>query len=315
MAAETPGHSPDGSDVDEAFEARIGPVREALAALLDASDQLSNERGWLPAADSPAMAELADGAQFKGSSTWGDPIQAAHNWGQLLVVHTGDCARALVRELSQSAAPVYAQFVLARAVLEAAGRAWWLFEPGIGLRLRVARVINERIFGLHQQLRLPLPEEYLARARERLNELFAEAARLGFGTVGGPRADIGYLEETRPGQTELVTNLLSADGDSSLEAFVYGFFSAVAHGTTFGLTSSVEANAPSAPRTPGVTWGAVKTRSPDVVHVLAAVILGTREAQGRRNELFGWASESWEAAAREALQSVRQATGPGPSAP
>jgi hypothetical protein len=304
MAVETPGHSTEGLDVAEAFEAHIGPVREALAALLDASDQLREERGSLPAADSQAMAELAAGAQFKGSSTWGDPVHAAHNLGQLLVVHTGDCARALVRELSQSATPVYAHVVLARASLEAASRAWWLFEPGIGLRLRVARVINDRIFGLSQQGRLPLPEEYRAQARERLNELFAEAARLGFRTVRDPRTDLRYLEEKRPGQTELVKNLWRADGDSSLGALVYGFFSAVAHGTTFGLTSSVEANAPNAPRTPGVTWGAVKTRSLEVVHVLAAVILGTREAQGRRNELFGWASQSWNAVATEAIRSV-----------
>ena len=304
MAAETPGHSAEGSDVDEAFEARIGPVREALAALLDASDQLRDEWGSLPAADSQAMAELAAGAQFKGSSTWGDPVHAAHNWGQLLVVHTGDCATALVRELSQSATPVYAHVVLARASLEAASRVWWLFEPGIGLRLRVARGMNDRIFGLSQQRRLPLTEEGRARARERLSELLAEAARLGFQTVRDPRTSIRYFEETRPGQTEMIKNLFSADGDSSLGAFVYGFFSAVAHGTTFGLTSSVEANPPNAPRTPGVTWGAVTTRSLDVVHVLAAVILGTREAQGRRNELFGWASQSWNAVATEAIRFV-----------
>jgi hypothetical protein len=64
------------------------------------------------------MAELAGGAQFKGSPTWGDPVHAAHNWGQLLVLHTDDCARALVRELSQSATPVYAHVVLQKALDE-----------------------------------------------------------------------------------------------------------------------------------------------------------------------------------------------------
>lgn len=108
----------------------------------------------------------------------------------------------------------------------------------------------------------------------------------------------------RPGPTQLVKELLSADGDPSLGALIYGAFSAVAHGTTFGLMSSVEADIPDQARAPGVKWGAVGTSSLDVVHALAAVILGTREALGRRNELFGWKSQSWSATAVDAIQAV-----------
>jgi hypothetical protein len=311
MAIERPGHSSDPSNADEAFEAHVAPVRRALAALLDASDELRDAWGSQAAADSPAMAELAAGAEFKGSSTWGDPLDAAHNLGQLRLVATSDCARALVRVLSPpGASPVYAHAVLARSSLELASRASWLFEPAIGFRLRVARGMNDRIFGLSEQSRLPLPEEERARISERLNELFAEAARLGFKTVPARRRHVRYLEEMRPGQTELVKKLLSADDDASLGALLYGMLSAVAHGTTFGLTPRVKTDAPNLPKTPGVTWGAVSTSSLDVVSVLTAVILGTAKAYRHRNEFFGWASQSWNETAARAIQAAKSSLPP-----
>ena len=63
---------------EEAFEAQIAPAREALAALLDASDQLRDQWGSFPDADSPAMAELAAQTAFRGNSPWDEePAQAA----------------------------------------------------------------------------------------------------------------------------------------------------------------------------------------------------------------------------------------------
>jgi hypothetical protein len=304
VASQGPQQPSDGPSIDEAFEAHIAPTRKALTALLDASDHLRDHWGSLPAPNSQAMAELAAQGELKGNSPWEDePAQAAHNQGQLLLFSSGDCARALVRVLSDRETPVYAHVVLARASLEHASRAWWLFEPAIGLRRRVARSMNERIFGLYEQRRLPLTEEDEARASERLNGLFAEATRLGFQSVS--ERSRRYLDERRPGQTQLIKDVLSTGGDESLGSLVYGAFSAVAHGTTFGLTSSVEAAPPNVSRPPGVTWGAVITSSGDVVSVLTAVILGTLDAHGRRNALFGWASESWDEAVFRVIQVMK----------
>jgi hypothetical protein len=315
VAIEGPQQPSDGPDVDELFEAHVAPTREALTALLDASDHLRDYWGYLPAPDSQAMAELAVQAHLKGNSPWDEePAQAAHNQGHLLLFGSGDCARALVRELSHRDTPVYAHVVLARAALEHASRAWWLFDPAIGLRRRVARGMNERIFGLYEQRRLSLTEEHDARASERLNGLFAEAARLGFQPVSDSSRARRYLEERRPGQTQLLKNVLSTDGDDSLGALVYGAFSAVAHGTTFGLMSSVEAAAPNVPRPPGMTWGAVGTSSRDVVSVLTAVIVGTMGAHRRRNEFFGWASQSWNETVVRAIEAVKGSFPPGTTA-
>jgi hypothetical protein len=252
MASGESAGSSEARNVDEAFEAHVGPVRDAT-----------------------------------------------------------DCVEELVGVFSKGRrTPVYAHIVLARAALEQAGRAWWLLEPGIGVRLRVARGMNDRIFGLAQQDRLPVPEQHRARGSGRLYELLAGAEELGFEIVPSRRAKMRYLQEVRPGQTQLVKRLLNAPtGDASLGAFVYAMFSAVAHGTTFGLMSSVkEASNPGG--APGVQWGAVYTDFLDVMHVLAAVILGAREVVGRRNELFGWESDSWSRTAAEALQTVRRSLPP-----
>jgi hypothetical protein len=295
------GRGAETSNVEEAFEAHVGPVRDALSDLLRAADELRDNWGWFPAPDSPGMRELANAVEFQAASPWGDPVHAAHNLGQLLLFAAGDCVEALVAALSpERATPVYAHLVLARAALEQASRAWWLFEPGIGVRLRVARGMNDRLFGIAQQDdRLRVSEHDRTTAFQRREDLLAEAERLGFEIVVSRRIDVRYLEEVRPGQTQLVKELLGAP----LGALVYGLFSAVAHGTTFGLMQSVQ-RAPNAPRPPGVEWGAVGTDSLDVVHVMAAVILATREALGRRNDLFGWNSDEWNSSAATALQAL-----------
>ena len=294
-------------NLDDAFEAKVGPVRDGLTKLLDAADNVRDSWGHMPAEDSKAMAELAEEASYRGDSPWGqDPVQAAHNTAQLLAFGANDCARAMIRLLDSESPPVYAHIVLARAVLEHAGRAWWLLDPRIGVRLRIARGMNERLNGLSEQGRLPLNDEDKTRAKTRRAALFAEAERHGFRKVRRDRSTPPTLEEERPGQTALIKLLLREQGDVSLGAMVYGLFSAVAHGTTFGLSSSVTMKSPGLPKTPGTTWGALYTDADDVVAVLTAALLGVGLAVGRRNTLFGWRSDSWNDAWKDAVRTAKR---------
>lgn len=257
------------------------------------------------------MAELAAGAEFKGSSPWGDPVHDAHNLGGMLLVATSDCARALVQVLSPGVSPVYAHVVLARSSLELSSRAWWLFEPAIALRLCVARGMNERIFGLSQQTRLRLAEKDVARASERLNELFAEAARLDFKTVPDRRRHVRYLEEMPPSQTELIKKLLSTDGDASLGA--PRVWSVLGRSSWNDVRPNVQCESRRT-EPPENTWRHMGSRvyesSLDVVSVLTAVILGTAKAHRHRNEFFGWASQSWNETAARAIQAAKSSLPP-----
>jgi hypothetical protein len=298
-----------GSDaeVHARFEAHVGPVRDALMGLLDTAEKLRQSWGSMPDANSRAMAELALEHQFKSPPPWGDdPVQSAHNLGQLLLYGASDCARGVVRLLSSDETPVFAHVVLARGGLEHAGRAWTLVDPSISVRLRVARVMNERLFGLSAQLRLPVDEADKQRARERRAALLAAGEQLGYRKVRPDRQTPVTLETQRMSQTALVRAILQTSEDATLGATVYGYYSAVAHGTTFGLTQSVEMNVPGAPATPGVTWGGILTSSRAVVTVLVSLILGLGPAYKARNDFFGWPSQEWNQAYAHALRSARQ---------
>jgi hypothetical protein len=119
------------------------------------------------------------------------------------------------------------------------------------------------------------------------------------------KRDAPVFSEERPGQTELVRKLLEV-GDAAARWARIWAFSAVAHGTTFGFSSSVTLDAPNLPKTPRVTWGAIYTGSRDVVSVLTAVVLGIGEAYSPRNKLLGWSSDGWNQAWLHALRTARQ---------
>lgn len=81
--------------------------------------------------------------------------------------------------------------------------------------------------------------------------------------------------------------------DRRLGEIVYGLYSAVAHGTTFGLSNSFTLDAEELSKTLGITWGAIYTGSGEVVILLCAVVIGWGQAIDRRNKLFGWHSVDW----------------------
>jgi len=88
--------------------------------------------------DSPAMAEFTAESALAGPSPWGDlPVTNSHNGTVLLLVAAEDHLKALCRMLERPAPTAFGPVVLARAALEAAGRAAWLAEPGIGAKRRV----------------------------------------------------------------------------------------------------------------------------------------------------------------------------------
>jgi len=174
---------------DAAFEAYIAPNRELLTRLVEASRELKDQWSELPAEDSPAMAELAAEHQFRGDPPWdNEPATAAHNIAHLVIFGAEDHATALVRLLEDDHTPVFAHIVLARACLEYAAKGWWLLDAGIGLRLRIARGMNERLLTLSEAARLPLPDEERERAKKRRAEIFDRGTSLGFQKVRPLRA-------------------------------------------------------------------------------------------------------------------------------
>jgi hypothetical protein len=292
------------------FEAHVGPVREALVGLLDEAESLRQRWGSLPDAHSQAMAEVAAESEYRGESPWGDdPVQQAHNLGQLLLVGADDLARSTCKLLQQGDAPVFAHVVLARSALEHAARAWRLLDPTVRVRQRIARGMNERLFSLSQQAMLPSDPEVKRRARDRIRSILGEAERVGLRRLPSRPRIPAYLEEARPSSTELVRRLLESGSDRELGKLIYAYFSAVTHGTAFGLSQSVDRDMATASGRLGATQGAVYTSSQGVCTVLTGLVLGFAKAMDARNELFLWDSAAWKVAVVSALRAGRTSLG------
>jgi hypothetical protein len=298
----------DSDEIARRFEEHIAPLRDSLERLVDLSDSITDRWGHMPSADSPAMAELAAEREFSGPEPWGDqPVQATYNIAGLQIVSATDCARSVITLLRGDRTPTFSHVVLARACLEQLGRASQLLEPGIGIRARVARGVNERIFGLAEQRRLPLEDP--ARPEHRRKALLGVGKSLDFAVVRMPRGLL-LLHEERPGLTELLRRTFELPHDRSLGDAIYGMYAAVSHGTSFGLSDSVDARHPDIPFRPGVTMGAVVTSSIQVVSVLCAITIGWGQAINRRMELFGWQSPEWAEAWLGALRVAKQSLPP-----
>lgn len=298
------------SDSSEAFETHVGPPRVALTALLDSGEELRQRWGSLPDANSRAMAEIASEGQYVGASPWGDePVQQAHHLGHLLLLSSDDSVRAACKLLSEGEAPVFAHVVLARSALEHAGRAWWLLDPDLTIRQRVIRGFNERLYSLVQQTRLAIERDARRKARDRIRGIFEEGERIGFRRLPAERGQPASLEERRPSPTRLMGRLLEIGGDEDLGKLVYSYFSAVTHGTAFGLTQSVDRDMATAPPELGLQQGALFTSSQAVCTVLTGLILGSGRALKARNDLFAWESAKWNTTMVSAFRAARASLG------
>ncbi|MEX1124491.1 MAG: hypothetical protein WD895_05310 [Acidimicrobiia bacterium] len=278
---------------NDPFYEAITPIRDVVQALIDLLDP---EPAPLPHIDSPAMRELALERDFDGA--WGnEAVHHAHvigSWKRLLAV---DCAKAMIRDLYEDPPPVFAHKVLSRAVIENAAAAAWILEPAISIRQRIGRGRNERIFSAKEVLRLPdLPEAQRIRSNTIIETIRQTARELGFSVTAN-----GWIEEDRPRFTRLLRWLLTND----LGGMIANYYSAVAHGTQYGLASAVlSAEPPTAFGERRVTIG---TFPHDVRFALSASGLALIKGVSYEIELFGRDIPEWEQACTTVLNVVEEA--------
>lgn len=274
------------SEVDDPFYRKIGPLRDALRAIVDAVEAAGETVGHIAAADSAAMAEVAQQGAYVGA--WGDrPAEQAHSTSTLFMLLARDTARSACRLLDADPVVIYSHMVVARSCLEACARARWLDEPGIGIRRRIARTMTERIYSITEQGRIPGLDESAPpdKQSETLIEALAgEAVRQGFDVIKDRRSKA--IGERRLGSTEAVQWLLSDIGPDLGES-VFRFYSAVDHGTIYALGQNLDPVSDQSELEP-VELGQVVVDSRSVELVLAAMILGYGRAADSYLSHRGW---------------------------
>ena len=139
----SPGLSADMVDADA--ESSLGGLHHLLQNGLDLWTELFTQSRGKPVSDSPATQELMAEATLRGE--WGeDPVGQVLAHVQTLSLIAQDQTVGLLA-LFRAGSP-YAPITISRAPTEAFSRAWWLLDPAIDARARVARGMNERLESL-----------------------------------------------------------------------------------------------------------------------------------------------------------------------
>lgn len=125
----------------------------------------------------------------------------------------------------------------------------------------------------------------------RRDRILEEAKRQKFRVISR-KGHVPAIEEERPSQTKLLRSLLAGGGDDDLGALIYNYYSAVAHGSMYGLLQQFERTDQRNALSPLVT-ASLSVSSDDINSVLSAVLLGYARAVKEHFSLMGWDRESW----------------------
>jgi len=117
----------------------VSENRSALQATLDFGRRRLGSPKWEPAAQSEAATEIANTETRDTGAPWGeDPSRTAYAAANIMMTAVLDDLASLFR-LLDTQMPVLGATVVARSAIEIGSTAWWLMEPGIGVRRRVCR--------------------------------------------------------------------------------------------------------------------------------------------------------------------------------
>jgi hypothetical protein len=260
-----------------------GHLLSLYEGLLGRAIAVREEHQDQPAIGSIAHQELtALEPQLVGS--WhSSPVLTALAVGSSALASGLDHLHAL-RVTLQSEGVVVAHVTLARAALEAFGRAWWVFDPSLDGRQRVARGLTELLYGMRQNLGLGPPLVDRERTTTRMDEIVSGAVARSLTLLpqkGDSRApEIG---ERRPEATELIRQLLEGS-DSQVGAQLFRVYSAMSHSTMPGLATLIQADFRGERKAIGRL-----TLDPVLRYALLGFsILGLDAALSRQAEVYGW---------------------------
>lgn len=213
--------------------ALIPAMKSILSGFGRFANALHEATDFLPAARSQAAREYQTDDGDRGQvetnySLAATLLMAAEN-------HLEATSRLLVEPLTH-----YGLFAVCRAAMENSARAWWLLDPDIDVKERVARGLLTRFFSLHEAAQveeLMNPDkkweelQSVARARD-----VAERARAqGFTVTATKRGRFGLEGVERPSTTALLEEV-----HEELGAVMYKYLSASVHGTSYALMQEME---------------------------------------------------------------------------
>jgi len=219
-------------------------ITPTLGAVLQDVQQFCGEfkdrYGHGPEPGSPLAIEVEDRTESGPKGPW-TPVDIAMPYelaGGVLILSTEHYLSALC-QLLQPTMALFGFQVIARATVESAAQAWWLLEPGIPVRKRVARAYTARWNSVEERRKADESAGLDANDHQRRSLAFrVSAAELGlaerYEKDDKTKRVIGFERIVPRRITSLVHAYLSWLGMSKGE-YWYRCMSGVAHSTLFGL--------------------------------------------------------------------------------
>jgi hypothetical protein len=208
------------------------------------------EDDWVSHWESPELRSIAwrefciDAPAESGpSGNWTiETPRAAHAVGTLAVMVSTQTLfglSQLVRPDQQIAA--FAFEIIARSVLEASARAWWIYDPAIEMRPRVARAKTVELYSVDEGVKAERHGlgtiDHFEPERERI---IREAKNLGLGFDYSKSGElVGFEGQRRPEATPIIEELLTALGLRDAAKLTYRLYSAVDHATIYATIRSL----------------------------------------------------------------------------
>jgi hypothetical protein len=201
-------------------------VQQTLHGFANVFATYREQYQWRPLRDSPAALALAREEEFAGA--WSDePVADLLGLAALQVTSAVEHLEAVTRLLDDEPM-VFAPATVTRAVLEAAGRCWWLLDPDLPFAQCLHRALTERLYGIWENSKFPEAIRPKVVWERKIKRILSEAEARGIPHGKGSTRVPPYIGAARPAPTQLIRDLL---GSPELGSVVYRHLSAIAHAT------------------------------------------------------------------------------------
>jgi hypothetical protein len=288
----------------QAFLAAIEPMRAALADVIAGTQELQHHQ---PAADSLAMAELADEADLI-EALGGSPGHNARMIGGFQLMAAERHVEALGLLITARESILYSGEVLGRAAIEACARSFWLLDAALSARERAARGMTERLYGMWEVMRLTGDR---ARYRAQSEALLADAKQAGYPTHHRKKASHYVGRTPRPDATTAMSQVMAVPGvdlDVDLGKLAQRYLSMFVHATTPGLLLAAGDRSGALPIDDLTVRVPLYASSDQVNTVLALVGSAYVRAAAAQLGLSGWTTDDWQKKAVNLAGLSRQVT-------
>jgi hypothetical protein len=258
-------------------------VQQTLHGLTNVFAGYRERYQWEPQPDSPASLALAREEQFAGA--WSDePVADLLSLTALQVTSAVEHLEAVTRLLDDEPM-VFPPATVTRAVLEAAGRSWWLLDPDLPFAECLHRAITERLYGIWENSKFPEAVRPKAVWERKIKRILSEAEARGIPNKRGSTGVPPYVGAARPKSTQLIQDLL---GSAELGSVVYRLLSGIAHATP-SLAMGVDPEAVEQ----DLKTAHLVVRADSVILLALGGTLGFSSAFDRLLVFYGWDPWAW----------------------